>query len=173
MAKQDFQSAVIKAKLEWANFADVNDLSGKFQVDCTQLNEDDAEKLRTIGLTPKVCDNEEYNRGVYITPKSNMKAEEWRKDEDDLRWFGVTYVDKRPIEDLRIVGNGTEAYVRISAVPYTFKKKDGITPSLELVVITKMVEYNGAEDSEIYDAAQDDLEVSLEESDDWSEDEEV
>lgn len=157
MTKQH-QSAVVKAVLNWANFGEVNDLSGKYQVDCTQLSDEDADKLRTIGLEPKTCDNEEYNRGTYITPKSQVKGEDYRKNENDLRWFEVTFADKRPVENLFGIGNGTEAYVRIDAIPYVFKKKDGISAGLNRVVITKLVEFDAHNDEEMYEAAQEDLE---------------
>lgn len=164
MAKQEYQSAVIKATLMWANLGRVNEMSDKFQVDCAQLDDTAIAKLETIGITPRVCEKEgENNRGTFITVKSTPKDEEWQKSEDDLRWFKVTDAGKNPIEDLNSIGNGTIAFIRVDAVPYVDKKskKDMISNGLNQIVITELVEYSDSNDDELYEAAQEEIEASM------------
>ncbi len=158
MVDKKYPSITLRATLYWAALDRVNELSGKFQVDLGQLSDAVVEQLRTMGLDARVCDKEENNRGHYITAKSSIKAEEYRRSENDLRWFSVTTADRGPV-DLSKIGNGTTAHVRIDAIPYTFKKKEGISCGLNKIVITHLVEYEGGEDDdELYEQAQADTE---------------
>lgn len=153
MAK-DYKTAVVRCTMNWVCFNSLNKKSGKFQVECCNLNDADQKKLADIGLAGRVRsrdDKPEY--GVFITVKSNMKAEQYRDNETDVRWFDVTYADRMPV-DLNKIGNGTEGLVKVTAVPYDNDFGKGIKADLTAVVVTKMVEYEGADNNDdLYEAA--------------------
>lgn len=151
---RDFETAVVRCKLNWVCFNSLNTKSNKFQSECCNLSAVDQKKLADIGLGERVRtrdDKPEY--GTFITVKSNMKDEEYRNNETDLRWFNVTYADRMPV-DLTKIGNGTEALVKVSAIPYDNKYGKGIKADLTAVVVTKLVEYEGGENNDdLYEAA--------------------
>ena len=151
---RDFETAVVRCKLNWVCFNSLNTKSNKFQAECCNLSDADQKKLADIGLGERVRtrdDKPEY--GTFITVKSNMKDEEYRNDENDLRWFNVTYADRMPV-DLTKIGNETEALVKVSAIPYDNKFGKGIKADLTAVVVTKLVEYEGGENNDdLYEAA--------------------
>lgn len=154
MAKKNYETAVIKATLNWVSFNIPNKKSGKFQCDCCNLSPEDVNKLQEVGLGDRVrakADKEEY--GNYLTVKSNVKAEQWRDDDQDLRWFNVTDARRLPV-DLNKIGNGTEALVKVEAVPYDNEFGKGVKADIKLVVITKLVEYVGGDNhDDMYEAA--------------------
>ena len=154
MANKNYDTTVINVTLNWACFNIPNRKSNKFQVDCCNLSPEDINKLKDIGLGERIRvkdDKEDY--GSFITVKSNIKLEEYRNDEQDLRWFKVTDVNRMPI-DLNKVGNGTKALIKVEAVPYDNDFGKGIKADLKLVVITKLVEYAGGENhDDMYEAA--------------------
>lgn len=154
MAKKNFENAVVKATLNWVCFNIPNNKSNKFQADCCNLSPEDIKKLQDIGLGERVRikeDKEEY--GNFITVKSNIKAEQWRDNDEDLRWFNVTDAQRMPV-DLNKIGNGSEALVKIEAVPYDNDFGKGVKADIKLVVITKLVEYVGGENhDDMYEVA--------------------
>lgn len=153
MAK-DYKTAVIRCTLNWVCFNSLNKKSGKFQVECCNLNDADQKKLKDIGLGERVRvrdDKPEY--GTFITVKSNMKDEQYRNNENDIRWFDVTYADRMPV-DLIKIGNGTEGLVKVMAVPYDNDFGKGIKADITAVVVTKLVEYEGGDNNDdLYEAA--------------------
>lgn len=154
MAKKNYATAVIKVKLNWVYLNAPREDEDRFQVDCCNLSPADIKKLQDIGIGHRVrtkSDREED--GSFITVKSNVKAEQYRKGDDDLRWFNVTDANRLPV-DLSVLGKGSEALVKVAAVPYNNKKGEGLKADIRLVVITKLVEYSGGEaHDDVYAAA--------------------
>lgn len=114
----------IKAVAMWASTKKVNDLSGKFQIELTNLSDAAVKKLEDeLGLEAQRKDE----KGWYITCKSNHPIKAYDTDGDEL-------------DDL--IGNGSEVTAVLGAYEWTFKKKTGKSPSLKKLTVTKLVTFN-------------------------------
>ena len=132
----DDRQVQITGKLKWANLAKTNDMSGKFQVDVTELSAADVKALKSIGIVARDGKDKEKpdpEAGMYITPKAGRM---------------VTVVDSKlnplSLSDIESIGNGTLAQVSVRAYDYTYKGKSGVGAGLQGVKIKEMVEYSGA-----------------------------
>lgn len=110
--------------LMWANLAKPNAMSGKFQVDITELNDEQVSGLKTLGIIPKVHDV----KGRFITCKSTKP---------------IIPLDSKGNTVQGLIGNGTKANVLLGS--YEWKSptghKRGVSPSIAKLVITNLVEY--------------------------------
>lgn len=113
----------IEATLMWPFLDKPNDMSGKYQVDLTNLSEKAVRALEDMGITVR---NKE-DKGFFITTKSNHT---------------IKALDKNGDEVLAHIGNGTKAVCVIGAYSWTFKNKKGVSPSLKKLVITDLVTYS-------------------------------
>lgn len=113
----------IKATIAWAQLEEVNDMSGKFQVDLTQLSDGAVEALESAGISV----NFKEDRGSYITCKSSRPIYAKGQDGESLRGIKI--------------GNGSLGVGVITPYSWTFKKKEGVSPSLEKLVITDLEVY--------------------------------
>ena len=163
--KEVKESAIIECVINWAFLGEVSGMSGKYQFDASNISDADQAKLVAIGLGSALQDDDHAakekkwkregkftpeeiaekmetmpEKGTYIIPKSQIKAEKWREDDTDTRWFTVNMADKGEV-DLGSIGNGTRALVKIEAVPYSNKFGTGISVGLAKVVITNLVKY--------------------------------
>jgi hypothetical protein len=121
-------SVKLKGILFWCQHNKVNEMSGKYQVDITNLSDAAAAALEELGLEVHQKDDKpEY--GKYITCKSKNP---------------IKIVDKNDfnLEDVNI-GNGSEVKAVIRSYEWTFKNKKGVSPSLSACVVTKLVEFGG------------------------------
>lgn len=130
------QKVTFNAEVMWANLHVRNEMSGKYQVDLTQLSKAAVEKLEELGITVKHKDEV----GFFITCKS----------------------DKYPIvaqlpdgtqlkEDIK-VGNGSKARCTIEPYAWTFKNKKGKSASLRKLVITDLKVFSpDSDDGEVVD----------------------
>lgn len=121
----EMQSVKLKADVMWAQLDKVNDMSGKFQVDLTNLSEAAVVALEEMGITVP----EKEGRGRYITCKSSIPIKAF--DNDGVELTGVK------------IGNGSKAKAIITAYEWKYKNKKGVSPSLKKLVITDLVEYGG------------------------------
>lgn len=121
----EMQSVKLKADVMWAQLDKVNDMSGKFQVDLTNLSEAAVVALEEMGITVP----EKEGRGKYITCKSSIPIKAF--DNDGVELTGVK------------IGNGSKAKAIITAYEWKYKNKKGVSPSLKKLVITDLVEYGG------------------------------
>ena len=119
----DIKPVRIEATLMWPFLDKPNDMSGKYQVDLTNLSEKAVRALEDMGITVR---NKE-GKGFFITAKSNHT---------------IKALDKNGDEVLAHVGNGTKAVCVLGAYSWTFKNKKGISPSLKKLVITDLVTYS-------------------------------
>jgi len=172
------ESVMINATINWASLAEVNEMSGKYQLTASQLSDADVTALQGIGLGPSLKEEDHKaiakkwklegklsadeikqkiadlpDRGTYIVCKSEPKREEYRRDDDDLRWFTIEDNNRNPI-DPAIVGNGTKALIKVEAVPYT-GYGGGNAVGLSTIVIYDLVKYEGGndKDAEMYEVA--------------------
>lgn len=121
----------IKAKLFWAQLNETNEMSGKYQVDLAQLSDAAVKELTALGINVNKREDDEYERGHYITCKSTYPIK-------------ATNSDGLPIAtDIR-VGNGSDAIAVVDAYEWKFKGKSGKSPSLTTLVVTDLVAYEAA-----------------------------
>lgn len=121
----------IKAKLFWAQLNEPNEMSGKYQVDLAQLSDAAVKELTALGINVNKREDDEYERGHYITCKSTYPIK-------------ATNSDGLPIAtDIR-VGNGSDAIAVVDAYEWKFKGKSGKSPSLTTLVVTDLVAYEAA-----------------------------
>ncbi len=114
----------LKATVAWAQLETTNDMSGKYQVDLTQLSDGAVNALEAQGITPLYKED----RGNYITCKSSRPIYAFGADGESLRGIAI--------------GNGSEAVAIVKPYEWTFKGKVGVSPSLEKLVITALEVYD-------------------------------
>ncbi len=123
----------LKADVMWANLDIRNEMSGKYQVDLCNLSAGAVQALRDMGIEVKNKDD----KGDFITCKSNNPIRAY--DSNGLELDGVS------------VGNGSKAIAVIGSYAWTFRNKEGVSPSLKKLAITELVTYTDAEPVSIDD----------------------
>ena len=86
-----------EAEVQWAFFTKKNEMSGKYQVDLTNLSENAVKALTDAGLEPRNREDKP-EKGWFITAKSN---------------YEIKPVDKAGNEITDAVGNGSKAVALI------------------------------------------------------------
>ena len=119
------QSVKIKADVMWAQLDKVNEMSGKYQINLTNISDAAVVALEEMGITVA----EKEGQGRYITCKSSIPIKAF--DNDGIELTGVK------------IGNGSKAKAIITAYEWKYKNKKGVSPSLKKLVITDLVEYGG------------------------------
>jgi hypothetical protein len=101
-------------------------MSGKYQVDLTNLSENAVKALTDAGLEPRNREDKP-EKGWFITAKSN---------------YEIKPVDKAGNEITDAVGNGSKAVALIKPYEWSWKNKKGVSPSLVKIIITDLQVYN-------------------------------
>ncbi len=115
-----------EAEVQWAFFNKKNEMSGKYQVDLTNLSENAVKALTDAGLEPRNREDKP-EKGWFITAKSN---------------YEIKPVDKAGNEITDAVGNGSKAVALIKPYEWSWKNKKGVSPSLVKIIITDLQVYN-------------------------------
>jgi len=115
-----------EAEVQWAFFTKKNEMSGKYQVDLTNLSENAVKALTDAGLEPRNREDKP-EKGWFITAKSN---------------YEIKPVDKAGNEITDAVGNGSKAVALIKPYEWSWKNKKGVSPSLVKIIITDLQVYN-------------------------------
>jgi hypothetical protein len=123
----------VEAEVQWAFFNKKNEMSGKFQVDLTNLSDNAVKALQDAGLEPRNREDKP-EKGWFITAKSN---------------YEIKPVDKNGTEITEIVGNGSKAVALIKPYEWSWKNKKGVSPSLVKIIINDLKVYNNTEENEI------------------------
>ena len=123
----------VEAEVQWAFFNKKNEMSGKFQVDLTNLSDNAVKALQDAGLEPRNREDKP-EKGWFITAKSN---------------YEIKPVDKNGTEITEIVGNGSKAIALIKPYEWSWKNKKGVSPSLVKIIINDLKVYNNTEENEI------------------------
>lgn len=119
----------IKADVMWAFLTRQNELSGKYQVDLTNLSAGAVTALESMGLKVKNKDD----RGSYITCSSRNPIKAYNPSSDEI-----------PGD---IIGNGSKARAVVGFYDWTFSGKAGRSPSLLKLVVDELEMYEGGEGS--------------------------
>ena len=114
-----------EAEVQWAFFNKKNEMSGKYQVDLTNLSENAVKALTDAGLEPRNREDKP-EKGWFITAKSN---------------YEIKPVDKAGNEITDAVGNGSKAVALIKPYEWSWKNKKGVSPSLVKLIITDLQVY--------------------------------
>ena len=122
--RDEHMSIVIKAQAMWAQLSRVNDMSGKYQIDLTQLSEAASLALGDAGISVRHSDE----KGNFITCKSQHIIRAFDPDGAQLP------------EDL-LIGNGSEVKAAIKPYSWSFKGKEGVSPSLQHLTVVDLVAY--------------------------------
>ena len=123
-------NVTIRAVLMWAHLEKENEMSGKFQVDLTQLSDGAVEALEDMGITVNFNDEKQH----FVTCKSTRPIK--ARDADGASLAGV------------LVGNGSQAVAKVGPYEWKFKNKVGVSPSLNKLTVTDLEEYVGDEDGD-------------------------
>lgn len=138
----------ISATVEWAFLNKPNEMSGKYQLDLTNLSDKAVKALAEMGIKAAFRDDK-ADKGHYITCKSARPIKAYGEDGKALG------------EDI-LVGNGSKATAVIGYYDWQFKNKKGRSPSLGTLVITDLKQYGGSGDIEdVDDPLNDDLDGVL------------
>jgi hypothetical protein len=121
-----------EAEVQWAFFTKKNEMSGKYQVDLTNLSENAVKALTDAGLEPRNREDKP-EKGWFITAKSN---------------YEIKPVDKAGNEITDAVGNGSKAVALIKPYEWSWKNKKGVSPSLVKIIITDLQVYSADQDVE-------------------------
>lgn len=116
----------------WSNLHHVNEMSGKYQVDLTNLSDKAIEELAKDGITAVESKKAGDERGVYITCKSTYPILAY-------------YDDGSEVPSNIQIGNGTLAVATIKPYEWNFKGKTGVSPTIVRLIVTKLIEYGNEE----------------------------
>ena len=115
-----------EVEVMWACVHEVNEMSGKYQVDAINLNKEQVKALESEGIEVQTCDREEGNRGKFVTLKST-------------RPIKVVDMNKTIITEL--IGNGSICNIAWNPFDWKFKKKTGISAGLQALQVKDLVTY--------------------------------
>jgi len=131
----DKKSVVVRCKLKWSYLRRKNDMSKKYQLDCTELDAKAVKALKAIGLVArhgKDKKSPDPDAGWFVTPKSMR--------EPMVVDSGLNTV---PDEIADAVGNGTVADVEVDAYSAP-KAEGGVAPGLLGVKIVELIAYKNS-----------------------------
>ena len=131
----DIKPVKLTAEIQWAFFDKVSEMSGKYQVDLTNLSEQAVKALESMGIAVRKREDKP-EKGWFVTVKSNNP---------------IKPVDEKGNHITAIVANGSKATALVSAYQWKWKNKEGISPSLMKIVITDLKEYNPEGGSSVAD----------------------
>lgn len=119
----------------WANLNQVNDMSGKYQVDLSNLSDKAVDELAKEGIEAREATKAEDERGVYITCKSNYAIPAYYEDGSEV----PTNIK---------IGNGSLAVATVKPFAWEFKGKKGVSATISRLTITKLIEYGAEENAD-------------------------
>ena len=118
-------SVKLKAVVMWCQNKEPNEMSGKYQINLTQLSDAAVEALEKLNIEVK----EKDDSGKYITCKSSTPIKVLDEDGDEIN---------------EKIGNGSKAKCIVNSYEWKYKNKKGVSPSLKKIVITELIEFGGA-----------------------------
>lgn len=127
----------VQADLYWAFLNEVNQMSGKYQVDLCNLSAEAVKTLEKAGIEVK-NDEKKPQQGFYITAKSKN--------------FPIMAVDNNGALINDKIANGSKAVALVKPYQYNFKGKQGVGIGVSKIIVKEMIKYEpkgaGIEDLE-------------------------
>lgn len=127
---EDFK-VKIKCDIYWAQTHKVNEMSNKYQINLCNLSDEAVKAFEAEGVTVLEGEDKKADMGRYITCKSNNPIRVYDADGMEI-----------PADVL--IGNGSKAKALVGSYEWKYKNKKGVSPSLKRLIITDLVEYEGA-----------------------------
>ena len=125
------ENTVVKGTAFWAQLDQINQYSGKYQVDISNLSAPAVEALQERGISVK---NKGDDRGFFVTCKSKFPIEAADKSGESLQ--GVK------------IGNGSGITAVISSYEWTSPQgRKGVSPNLKKLVVTDLKVYEKGGDA--------------------------
>jgi len=125
------ENTVVKGTAFWAQLDQINQYSGKYQVDISNLSAQAVDALQERGISVK---NKGDDRGFFVTCKSKFPIEAADKTGESLQ--GVK------------IGNGSGITAVISSYEWTSPQgRKGVSPNLKKLVITDLKVYEKGGDT--------------------------
>jgi len=121
----------VNTVLQYCYHNQKGDLSNKYEVILSNLSDAAVAKLAAIGIEAKTRE-ERPDWGQYISVKSNYP-------------ISITDQEGQEIDPSIKIGNGTKAIALVDSYEWSFKKKSGISPSVNGIVVTELVEFETKE----------------------------
>lgn len=121
----------------WANLTEVNEMSGKYQVDLTKLSAPAVKALEALGLEVRKGEGKKEDYGFYITCKSTKPIRAYDPDGSEVH---------------AKVGNGSEVTAVVGSYEWSWKNKKGVSAALKKLVVTNLVVYDGEDSVDDVDA---------------------
>lgn len=116
----------IQADIFWAALDEPNKLSGKYQVDLSNLSKEAVRELEAQGIAVK-NDPKKPDQGFYVTAKSKL--------------YPITAVDEGGNLIKSKVANGSKAVALIKPYNYNFQGKKGVGVGVSKLIIKELIEY--------------------------------
>lgn len=116
----------IQADIFWASLNEVNKLSGKYQVDLSNLSKEAVKTLMEMGINVK-NDPKKPDQGFFVTAKSKL--------------YPITAVDENGNLLNVKIANGSKAVALIKPYPYTFQGKKGVGVGVSKLIVKELIEY--------------------------------
>lgn len=116
----------IQADIFWAALDEPNKLSGKYQVDLSNLSKEAVRELEAQGIAVK-NDPKKPDQGFYVTAKSKL--------------YPITAVDENGNFIKSKVANGSKAVALIKPYNYNFQGKKGVGVGVSKLIIKELIEY--------------------------------
>lgn len=131
-------SIIRDVKLNYVFIDDPRDPFGTLQWEC-QI-EGDASREAEFNDYGKVRKLDNGNVAV------NLKRKAKRKDGSDNNPVDYVDIHKKPIDNRKNIGNGSQGNVKVFRAEYDMNGRKGVTTILSAIQMTNLVEYKGAVD---------------------------
>jgi hypothetical protein len=116
----------IQADIFWAALDEPNKLSGKYQVDLSNLSKEAVKTLMEMGINVK-NDSKKPDQGFFVTAKSKL--------------YPITAVDEIGNIIKAKIANGSKAVALIKPYAYTFQGKKGVGVGVSKLIVKELIEY--------------------------------
>jgi len=123
----------VKADIMWANTAERNVKSGKYQVDLCNLSKNAIQALEDMGISVRT--NPKYDdKGFFVTAKSAN--------------YPIPVVDENGAPINVKIGNGSKGVALIKPYQYNNAGNKGIGAGINKLIVTDLIEYTKDEPAE-------------------------
>lgn len=128
---------IINGRAMWAFLTKPNEMSGKYQMDITNLDPQSVGLLEGAGIEVKVGKEDKADYGHYVTAKSSTPVSAYDVNKNEL-----------PVTTL--IGNGSQVSASINVFDWEFKGKKGKGVGLQAVKVVELVPYAKTGVSELF-----------------------
>lgn len=120
-----------RATAMWANLSEVNEMSGKYQIDLIKLSPAAVKALEGLGLEVRKGEGKKEDYGFFITCKSTKPIRLYDADGEEVHTK---------------LGNGSEVVAVVGSYEWSWKNKKGVSAALKKLTVTNLVVYEAGEE---------------------------